>query len=146
MHTSELLERFFKTLGDANRIRILNLLLSAGELCVCDIERVLALPQSRVSRHLTLLRLEGLVVAERHGQWMHYRMAPFDGARAVLLDALHAACAGSRELQADLSTLRSCKTLVCTPLSISLPGARTQASRTQTAGTQSARTRKAVRP
>jgi ArsR family transcriptional regulator, arsenate/arsenite/antimonite-responsive transcriptional repressor len=61
-------------LGDENRLRILNLLLQADELCVCDIERVLDIPQARVSRHLTILRNSGWVASRRDGRWMHYRL------------------------------------------------------------------------
>ena len=63
----------FKALADPNRVRILALLIAGGELCVCDIERVLAIPQARVSRHLSILRHAGLVTARRNGPWMHYR-------------------------------------------------------------------------
>ena len=54
-----------QALADGNRLRILHLLLQAGELCVCDIERVLDVPQARVSRHLTILRNSGWVAARR---------------------------------------------------------------------------------
>lgn len=63
-----------QALADVNRLRILHLLLQEKELCVCDIERVLAVPQARVSRHLTILRNSGWVAARREGRWMHYRL------------------------------------------------------------------------
>ena len=63
-----------QALADVNRLRILHLLLQEKELCVCDIERVLAVPQARVSRHLTILRNSGWVAARRDGRWMHYRL------------------------------------------------------------------------
>ena len=50
------LAEVMQALADVNRLRIINLLLQADELCVCDIERVLDVPQARVSRHLTILR------------------------------------------------------------------------------------------
>jgi len=46
-------EQIFKALADANRLRIVNLLLH-GELCVCDIQYVLENSQPNVSRHLCL--------------------------------------------------------------------------------------------
>jgi hypothetical protein len=58
------LEQYFKALGDANRLRILNLLLH-GELCVCDIQFVLAASQPNVSRHLAYLKNSGLVIDRR---------------------------------------------------------------------------------
>jgi ArsR family transcriptional regulator, arsenate/arsenite/antimonite-responsive transcriptional repressor len=64
----------FRAFADENRLRIVNLLLSRAELCVCDIQRVLALPQARVSRHLTILKHAGIVSARRDGRWMHYAL------------------------------------------------------------------------
>ncbi|HWK11761.1 MAG TPA: metalloregulator ArsR/SmtB family transcription factor [Vicinamibacterales bacterium] len=68
------LERLFKALGDATRLRILGLL-SAGEVCVCDIHETLGIPQPKASRHLAYLRKAGLVDVRREGLWMHYRLA-----------------------------------------------------------------------
>jgi ArsR family transcriptional regulator len=62
-----------KALGDETRLRILKLLLK-GELCVCELEAALKLPQSKVSRHLTVLRTAGLVNDRRKGQWIFYSL------------------------------------------------------------------------
>ena len=67
-----------KALADETRLRVLNLLVR-GELCVCDIMRVLDIPQSNVSRHLARLRVAGFVTARREGVWMHYTLAPPSG-------------------------------------------------------------------
>jgi ArsR family transcriptional regulator, arsenate/arsenite/antimonite-responsive transcriptional repressor len=64
----------FRALADETRFRILNLLCE-GELCVCDIMRVLAQPQSKVSRHLAYLRSAKLVEAKKDGLWMYYRLS-----------------------------------------------------------------------
>ena len=69
--------RLFKALADETRLRILSLL-TAGELCVCDLMTVLDLPQSTVSRHLAYLRNAGLVEDRRSGVWMHYRLTQPD--------------------------------------------------------------------
>jgi len=66
-------KRLFAALADITRIRILNLL-TAGELCVCDIVDLLSLPQSTASRHLTILREEGLVEVDRRGRFAYYRL------------------------------------------------------------------------
>ena len=68
------LEGVFKALADSTRLRILGLLL-AGEVCVCDIHKTLAIPQPKASRHLAYLRKSGLVDVRREGLWMHYRLA-----------------------------------------------------------------------
>ena len=64
----------FKALSDETRLRII-ILLSEKELCVCQIEAALGLPQAKVSRHLTVLRHAGLVHARRNGLWMYYSIA-----------------------------------------------------------------------
>jgi len=63
----------FKSLGDKIRLRILALL-GDGELCVCDITESLHLPQSTISRHLTLLKSTHWVKGARKGKWMYYRL------------------------------------------------------------------------
>jgi ArsR family transcriptional regulator len=66
--------RTFKALSDETRLRILHLLIEAGEMCVCDIETVLGCSQTRVSRHLAILRNAGLIEDRRQGQWMFYSL------------------------------------------------------------------------
>ncbi|WP_294947486.1 helix-turn-helix transcriptional regulator [Sulfurivirga sp.] len=67
---------FFKLLSEPVRLRLVALLMDGESHCVCDLVSVLGLPQSTVSRHLSLLRNGGLVLAERQGTWMHYRLNP----------------------------------------------------------------------
>jgi ArsR family transcriptional regulator, arsenate/arsenite/antimonite-responsive transcriptional repressor len=87
--TLEGLDATFRAFADPTRLRILNLL-SAGELCVCDIVDVLLLPQPTVSRHLAYLRRAGLVEATREWKFAHYRLSePCDPVHARLLDCVH---------------------------------------------------------
>jgi ArsR family transcriptional regulator len=65
----------FKALSDESRLRIINLLFTSGELCVCDVERVMGFTQTKVSRHLAYLRGVGLVDGRRQGLWMLYSIA-----------------------------------------------------------------------
>jgi ArsR family transcriptional regulator len=101
------LESCFKGLSDANRLRIMNLLLE-GELCVCDIQRVLGSPQPNVSRHLNYLKHAGLVVDRRDGLRVFYRLRKDN---SLHLDSLHKflreAFSGDKALGADLRELRS---------------------------------------
>ena len=62
-----------KALADENRLRILNLL-SRNLLCVCEIETMLGLNQSNISRHLAKLRKAGIIIAEKDAQWVHYKI------------------------------------------------------------------------
>jgi ArsR family transcriptional regulator len=68
-------DTMFRAFSDRTRLRILNLL-RRGELCVCDLVRVIGAPQPTVSRHLAYLRKAGLVTSRKEGLWMHYELAP----------------------------------------------------------------------
>lgn len=63
----------FKALGDENRIRILNLLIRE-ELCVCEIETMLGMTQSNVSRHLNKLKSAGIITSDKKSQWVYYEV------------------------------------------------------------------------
>lgn len=69
------MDNLFKTLGDENRLRIINLL-RKEELCVCEIEAILGTTQSNVSRHLTRLKNEEMVIFEKKSQWIYYQIDP----------------------------------------------------------------------
>jgi ArsR family transcriptional regulator len=79
------LELALKAAADPTRTRILKLLESRG-LCVCQVQMVLGLAPSTVSKHLTILKLAGLVEDRRDGKWIEYALAnePTHYARAVL--------------------------------------------------------------
>lgn len=64
----------FKALGDENRLRILNLLFQK-DLCVCEIEVILDLNQSNVSRNLRILRKNDFVDTHKEAQWIHYALS-----------------------------------------------------------------------
>jgi DNA-binding transcriptional ArsR family regulator len=77
--------RLFRLLADGTRLRLL-LLLAAGEgdLPVAALATVLGLSPTALSRHLTLLRLAGVVTARREGHNVFYALGP-GPARAILL-------------------------------------------------------------
>src|SRR5512132_2655542 len=79
------LELALKAAGDPTRTRILKLL-EGRRLCVCQVQAVLRLAPSTVSKHLTLLKLAGLVEDRRDGKWIEYALAdqPSDHAKGVL--------------------------------------------------------------
>lgn len=64
-------EKMLGTIGDSNRIKIL-LLLSKREMCVCEIEAALGLPQPTVSHHLGLLEQADLLQRSKKGRWVFY--------------------------------------------------------------------------
>lgn len=76
--------QLFKALADETRLRIISLLLTDGELCVCDIIAALKLPQSTISRHLAYLKKTGWVDDRKCGLWVYYSMKTQD--TTLLLD------------------------------------------------------------
>lgn len=77
----------FSTLADPTRIRILQALSLADEVCVCDLALLLGLSVSGLSHQLRLLRDRGAVSRRKAGRVVYYRLA--DGhVRRLLADAL----------------------------------------------------------
>jgi ArsR family transcriptional regulator len=100
------LEGYFKALADRTRLRIVNLLLS-GELCVCDIQRLLEASQSVVSRHLNYLKHAGLLHDRRDGVRIFYRLATEqDATLRSLCEWLRVAFRKDEALRADLGRLK----------------------------------------
>jgi len=64
----------FKALADKTRLRIIALLFNKS-LCVCEIMDILEMTQSRISRHMGILKQAGFIEEERKGKWVIYRIA-----------------------------------------------------------------------
>jgi len=65
---------FFKCLSDPTRLDILKIILERQNVCVCEIIEILQLSQPKISRHLALLRNLSILLDERKGQWVYYRL------------------------------------------------------------------------
>lgn len=65
--------QMIKALGDENRLRILSVL-RHGALCVCEIEEILELSQSNVSRHLNKLMNAKLVTYYKEAKYVYYKL------------------------------------------------------------------------
>ena len=71
----DLLAKYFTVLGDATRLRVLELLQEHGELSVGELVQRLGQPQPKVSNHLACLRWCGFVERERRHPHVFYRVA-----------------------------------------------------------------------
>ena len=92
----------FKALADSTRLEMLALLASHGELCVCDLQQVLGIIQSKTSRHLQYLKHAGLLTDRREGLWVHYRIAPgLDRDRQAILAVLRRVLANNRTAELE---------------------------------------------
>lgn len=70
------LARGFGALADPVRLRLLSLIAEAGEICSCELEAPLARSQPTISHHTRALAEAGLVVGEKRGRWMWWRVVP----------------------------------------------------------------------
>lgn len=77
------LSKIYKALADENRLRLLRVIAS-GPYSVAELQAILQMGQSRVSRHLKILLEAGLARVERQGTWSYYRAAG-DGDEAARL-------------------------------------------------------------
>lgn len=73
---------FLKTvsaLNDETRVKILKFINIYGKCCVCDLENSFEMIQSRLSRHLKILKEAGFLKLEREGRWAYYSIrSPLD--------------------------------------------------------------------
>ena len=67
---------FFKVLSDETRLRCLILIFEEHSLCVCELVHALSLPQAKISRHLSILKLHQIIIDKRMGQWVIYSPHP----------------------------------------------------------------------
>jgi ArsR family transcriptional regulator len=105
--TPETLQRVFKLLADPTRVRLLALL-EREELAVQELMQVLGMAQSRVSRHLAILREAGLLRDRREGTFVFYRLAPPEaGAWAEVWSWVRRALEGDPSAERDAAALAS---------------------------------------
>lgn len=76
-------------LNDETRLLILRFLDEHGDLCVCDLQISLDMIQSRLSRHLKILKEAGFLRVQRRGTWAYYAIrSPLDRFRSEALEEI----------------------------------------------------------
>jgi ArsR family transcriptional regulator len=70
------LARVFGALADPVRLRLLSLIAEAGEVCSCDLLEPLGKSQPTVSHHTSALAEAGLIIGEKQGRWVWWRIVP----------------------------------------------------------------------
>ncbi|WP_371824609.1 ArsR/SmtB family transcription factor [Martelella soudanensis] len=79
-------------ISDPTRRAALALIWNDREHCVCELMTRLGATQSRMSRHLKVLRDAGLILDRRDAQWVRYRKNPdIRPEFAAVIDAVLAA-------------------------------------------------------
>lgn len=71
------MEIFLKSvsaLNDETRVKLLKFINIHGKCCVCDLEHSFDMIQSRLSRHLKILKEAGFLRVDREGRWAYYSL------------------------------------------------------------------------
>lgn len=66
--------QIFLACSDTSRLRILTLILTNGEMCISDLERILDFTQTKTSRHLIYLKNSGILTTRKLNQWVFYQI------------------------------------------------------------------------
>lgn len=86
------MDNFLQTvsaLNDETRVLIIRFLDEHGPLCVCDLQNSLNMIQSRLSRHLKILKEGGFLRVERKGTWAYYEIrSPLDRFRMEAIEEI----------------------------------------------------------
>jgi len=90
----EPLNNFLHTIGalnDETRVKLLKFIDRHGALCVCDLENSFGMIQSRLSRHLKILKEAGFLSVTREGRWAYYGIrTPMDLYRQASIEEIKA--------------------------------------------------------
>ena len=73
---AEALAQSFAALADPVRLRLLSLVAAAGEVCSCELQEPLGKSQPTISHHTKVLADAGLIVGEKRGRWVYWRVVP----------------------------------------------------------------------
>jgi ArsR family transcriptional regulator len=92
MNMETIMDQFIKVmkaLSDPNRLKIIKML-QHKSVCVCEIQKVLDIPQPTASRQLKILEDAGLAEIRKRGLWVNYNLADGSGGpyAAMLLGGL----------------------------------------------------------
>ena len=66
--------QIFLSCSDTSRLRILNLIMNNGEMCISDLERILEFTQTKTSRHLVYLKNSDILTIRKFNQWVFYQI------------------------------------------------------------------------
>lgn len=66
--------QIFLACSDTARLRILQLILTNGEMCITDLETILEFTQAKTSRHLIYLKNSGILTSRKYNQWVFYQV------------------------------------------------------------------------
>ncbi len=104
----------YKCMSDRTRLRIINLLLDQGALCVCEIQETIEEAQVKTSKHIGYMKRLGLLRVERRANWNFYEIASdLPDAVQAALNAFGSSSATDPQLATDKERLRESKRAAC---------------------------------
>ncbi|MTI17973.1 transcriptional regulator [Rhodobacteraceae bacterium RKSG542] len=85
---------FLNAIADPTRLQAIKILAGGEEHCSCELMPLLGATQSRMSRHMQILKQQGIVVDRRDAQWVRFKLNPQlpSHLKAALDAILSAAC------------------------------------------------------
>lgn len=97
-------------LNDETRIKLLRFIDENGSMCVCDLQESFGMIQSRLSRHLKILKEAGFLRVDRQGTWAYYSIrTPLDRFRLQALEEIKTLALSLPEFKKCSSTSEECK-------------------------------------
>jgi ArsR family transcriptional regulator, arsenate/arsenite/antimonite-responsive transcriptional repressor len=78
-------------------------MLQTKPLCVCEITDILQLATSTVSKHLSILKEDGLIIEQKDGKWVNYMINthPEDARISSIISMLDFWIADQKMIEAD---------------------------------------------
>ena len=85
----EIFLKSISALNDETRVKLLKFINIHGKCCVCDLENSFDMIQSRLSRHLKILKEAGFLKVVREGRWAYYSVrSPLDEFRKSAINEI----------------------------------------------------------
>lgn len=81
--------KIVSSLNDDTRVKLIKFIDIHGKCCVCDLVNSFEMIQSRLSRHLKILKDAGFLSIEKKGKWSYYSISDdFDDFMLSCLDKI----------------------------------------------------------
>lgn len=97
------LHQLFQALSDPYRIRIVRLMQKVkGELCLCELSEALDEPEYKLSRHIKILKGNGLITSVRDGKWIYHSLVQDQKFLKTIFKAMTEFPDGEQQLNEDL--------------------------------------------
>lgn len=97
--------KLMKSLSDEIRMRIINILFYS-DLYVCEIVDILQLPQSTVSRHLTIMKNANVIEDTKDGSWVKYSIVKNDLLRSIIKNIIEKELVDDERCIKDIESLK----------------------------------------